>query len=109
MSDQCVSCDEEVTSNNKAILCDLCESWEHMVCIRQSDRPTEALYDALVSCRSKAIVFICTKCRKRGSIVKRLMQHVYDCTRAEDEWLASARQLEENSRTVADLRKELRR
>ena len=39
--------------------------------------------------------------------VKRLLQHEYDSARAEDERLASVHLLEENSRTVADLRKEL--
>ena len=80
-----------------------------MSCIRQSERPIEALYEAMVSCRSKSIVFACTSCRKRGSIVKRLMQHEYESARAEDERLASARLLEQRHQTIADLQKELER
>ena len=94
MDNKCVTCQEEVSSEDRAILCDLCESWEHVSCIRQSERPSEGLYEAMVSCRSKAIVFACTNCRRRGSIVKRLMQHEYEGARAEDERLTSARPLE---------------
>ena len=60
-----------------------------MSCVRQSERPSEALYEVMVSCCSKAIVFACTSCRKHSSIVKRLIQHEYKSAHAEDEWLAS--------------------
>ena len=60
-----------------------------MSCIRQNKRPIEALYEAMMSYRSKVIGFVCTSCRMHGSIVKRLMQHEYKSTRAEDDWLAS--------------------
>ena len=109
MENQCVTCREEVNSDDKAILCDLCDSWEHVVCIRKSERPSEALYEAMVSCRSKAIVFACTSCQKRGSIVKRLMQYEYESARAEDERLASARLLEERDRSVASLQAEIQK
>ena len=74
MDNKCVTCHEEVSSEDRAIPCDLCESWEHVSYIRQSERPSEALYEAMVSCRSNSIVFVCTSCRMHGSIVKRLMQ-----------------------------------
>ena len=77
--------------------------------IRQSERPCEAFYEAMVRCRSKAIVFACTSCRKRNSLVKRLMQHKYASARAEDERLASARLLKQRDQTIADLQKELER
>lgn len=57
INNNCVTCKEEVTSEEKAFLCDLCELWEHVNCISQSERPSEALYEAMVSCHSKAIVF----------------------------------------------------
>ena len=76
---------------------------EHVACIKKSERPSKALYEAMVSFRSKAIVFTCTSCQKRGSIAKRLMQHEYERSRVEEERLASARLLEERDRTVANL------
>ena len=91
MANQCVSCKKDVAVEDKAILCDLCEEWEHVACVRQSDRPSEALYEAMVSCCTKALVFSCTACRKEGSIVKRLLKHELESARAEDERLASAR------------------
>ena len=94
---------------NKAILCDLCEEWEHVACIRQSDRPSEALYEAMVSCRTRALVFSCTVCRKEGSIVKRIMKHEYERARAEDERLASARALSDRDEQLYKLQEELRK
>ena len=81
--------------------------WEHVPCIRQSERPSAGLYEAMVRCHSKAIVFVCTNCRRRGSIVKRLMQYEYESACAEDEWLASALLLEQRDQTIADLQKEV--
>ena len=92
---------------NKAILCDLYEEWEHVACIRQSDRPSEALYEAMVSCRTRALVFSCTVCRKEGSIVKRLIKHEYERAPAEDEWLASAHALSDRDEQLYKLREEL--
>ena len=62
MAEQCVTCREQVNSEDKAILCEMCESWEHVVCIEASERPSEALYNTMVSCRSKAVMFTCTSC-----------------------------------------------
>ena len=109
IGNKCVTCQEKVSSEDIAILCDLCESWEHVPCISQSEGPSEGLYEAMMSCHSKAIVFACTNCRRRGSIVKRLMQHEYESARAEDERLASARLLEQRDQTIADLQKEVER
>ena len=60
-------CKNNVEVEDKAILCDLCEQWEHVACIKQSDRPSEALHEAMVSCRSKALLFSYQYCMpKRG-------------------------------------------
>ena len=53
------------------------------------NRPSEALYEDMVSCHTRALVFSCTVCQKEGSIVKRLLKHEYERAHAEDEWLAS--------------------
>ena len=55
-----------------ALACDICEEWEHMSCLRGPDKLDEALYTALNNCRNKAILFVCTKCRKKGSVSKHL-------------------------------------
>ena len=107
MANQCVSCKKDVAVEDKAILCDFCEEWEHVACVRQSDRPSEALYEAMVSCRTKALVFSCTACRKEGSIVKRLFKHELESARAEDERLASARALSDCNEQSYKLREEL--
>ena len=105
MTEQCVTCRKEVSSKEKAILCEMCESWEHVACIRASERPSEALYEAMVSCRSKAVVFTFMSCRKRGSIVKRIMQHELESVHADEE--RSAHLLEQKGETVARLEAEL--
>ena len=95
MENRCVSCKEEVGEEDKAVECDLCDQWEHMLCVRSADRPTESMYQALMENRSKAILYICTQCRKRGSIAKRLCKHDLEYERACEERLASARALNE--------------
>ena len=75
MDSPCVVCGNEVQSAEKGFQCDLCEQWEHVDCIRRSDRPNEAVYEALVKRPCKALLFMCTRCRQKGSITKRLMQH----------------------------------
>ena len=89
------------------ILCDLCEQWEHVACMKQSDRPSEALYEAMVSCRSKALLFSCTACRKEGSIVKQLMKHELERAHAEDERLASDRAMGDLEKQLYQLREEI--
>lgn len=107
MANRCVSCKKDVAVEDRAILCDLCEGWEHVACMRQSDRPSEALYEAMVSCRTKALLFSCAACRKEGSIVKRLLKHELESARAEDERLASARALSDCNEQLGKLRDEL--
>ena len=108
MENSCVTCSNEVGVEDKALMCDLCEKWEHVECIRLSDRPTEALYAELVRCRTRSLIFTCTKCRTKGSVVKRLVESEYQCARATDERLASARQLELAHKQIAALDIELK-
>jgi len=103
MENSCVICSNEVGVEDKALICDLCERWEHMECIQLSDQPTEALYAELVRCRTRSLIFTCTKCRTKGSMVKRLVESEYQCTHATDERLASARQLKLAHKQIAAL------
>ena len=93
--EQCVVCKNEVLDDDKALECDLCEKWEHVTCVRAVDRPQEAMYQALIDNRSKAIMYVCSQCRKPGSVSKRLLKYDCELERAEDERLASARALDE--------------
>ena len=70
--DDCRTCRKEVEQEERALMCDFCKGWEHVSCVRECDTPSEALYDALVSCRSKAIVYGCTSCQKKSSTAKRV-------------------------------------
>ena len=92
MAYQCVSCKKDVEDDESAIECDLCDQWEH---IRSTERPTESMYQALMENRSKAILYICTQCTKRGSISKCLCKQDMEYERACGERLASTRTLDE--------------
>ena len=44
----------------------------HMDCVRECDQPDEQLYEALVRCpTSRSILYVCSPCCNKGSIVKR--------------------------------------
>ena len=68
--DDCGTCQKEVEQEERPFMCDLCEGWEHVACVRECDRPCEALYDALASCRSKSLghrKLMCAVCQKKVS------------------------------------------
>ena len=63
---------------------------------------------------SKAILHVCTRCQRKGSVAKRMLEKELDLTRvtndlarATDEWLARARQLELLSKELHELHAEL--
>ena len=92
----CVVCEGDVGDKERALQCEICEDWEHVDCIRECERPDGALYDALVRCRTKCLSFICTRCRKKGSLIKQFMKHEYELAHVQDERLASARLLDQS-------------
>ena len=69
---QCVVCKKKVEDEEQGLKCDLCDQWEHMECVRSMDRPSKSMYEALTENRSKAILYVCSCCRKQGSVSKRL-------------------------------------
>ena len=99
--DPCITCKREVEPDHQAIECDYYEEWEHVECMKECDRPSEEIYQALVRCRGiKTIQFVCSRCRKKGSIVKRMLGRDCELTcvsselaHATDEKLASVCQL----------------
>ena len=70
--DPCVICNNEVGNADKAMECSICERWEHITCVKRRDRPDDELYEAMVRClTSRSILYVCSPCRKMGSIAKR--------------------------------------
>ena len=72
--DLCTRCEIEVTNDAEALQCDLCSEWEHRICIRECDRPSVELYAALTTGPCKAILFVCSQCRRKGDVARRLFQ-----------------------------------
>ena len=69
--DACGTCGREVQSEQPAMECDVCERWEHVECMRQPDRIAERLYRALMANPSKALLFCCTICHRKGCIINK--------------------------------------
>ena len=70
----CSTCKKEVLDEEEALLCDICEWWEHFKCIKECDRPTAQCYNVLTESPSKSIVFTCSRCRRKGTLARRLFQ-----------------------------------
>ena len=73
-SDLCSTCQKEVEEGHEALQCDICERWEHLLCIKVCHRPTTECYNVLSASPSKALVFACSHCRHKGPLVRRLQQ-----------------------------------
>ena len=69
----CSTCQKEVEEGHEALQCDIFERWEHL-CIKVCHRPTTECYNVLCTSPSKALVFTCSRCRHRGTLVRRLQQ-----------------------------------
>lgn len=67
MMEQCVVCKEVVGEEVNALECDLCDWWEHVACIWPINRPMENIEST-----SMAIMYVCSQCRKQGSVAKHL-------------------------------------
>ena len=104
--DNCVTCEETTSAEDQAMECDLCDGWEHVGCVRQCDRLSHELYEALKTCRSKALLYVCTHYRKKGSVIKRLHEHEVESARAHEQQLASAQANEQISELVRELKDE---
>ena len=70
----CSTCHQEVEADDAALLCEVCEQWEHIECIRVCDRPSLELYTILSVSSSKALVFTCTACRRKGTLARQLAE-----------------------------------
>ena len=103
VTNPCSVCNEEVHDEDKALNCDLCDTWEHQDCIRQADRLSEELYHSITHCNNKSIVIVCTACRHKGSLGKRLLKYELESARVNEQLLASERLLEERQRTIERL------
>jgi len=65
--DTCVTCKREVKQDDRALHCDLCKVWEHLICIKVCDRPTNESYIALTQSLYRSLIFACMKCRHKGT------------------------------------------
>jgi len=100
---KCSTCGKAVRNDDKALLCELCDEWEHQTCVRQVDQLSEELYQSIMACTSKNIVYMCTACRNKGSPSKRLLKLEFECARINEQRLASEQLLDERQRTVDSL------
>ena len=57
-------------------------------------------------CRSKALLYVCTHCRKKGSVIKCLHEDEVENTRVHKQRLASVQTNERLSELVGELREE---
>ena len=96
----CLVCNDEITNDDKVLMCDIRETWEHRHCIRQADHLSEELYHNITVCNSKSIVYLCTACRQRGSLDKRLLKYELEGARANEQRLASKHLLEERQHMI---------
>ena len=69
----CSTCEKEVLEDQEALLCDLCEWWEHVHCMKVCDRPSTQCYKALTELPCNSIVFTCSRCRRKGTLARRLL------------------------------------
>ena len=63
----------EVKEDDEVLQSDLCEVWEHLICIKVCDRATNNCYAALSQSFCKSLVFTCMKCRRKGNPARRLL------------------------------------
>ena len=66
----CSLCNEDIHNDDKALNCDLCDTWQHQDCIRQVDHLSEELHCSITFCISKRIVFVWTARKHKGSLNK---------------------------------------
>ena len=60
--------------DQEALLCDLCEWWKHVHCIKVCDRPTTQCYQALTESPCDSIMFTCLRCRRECTLARRLLR-----------------------------------
>jgi len=105
----CSTCGDEVKNDDRALQCEICDMWEHQYCVREEDRLTEDLYKSITICSSKSIVYACRTCRDKGSLGKRLFKLELECTRVNEQRLASKSLPEERQRMIDSLLNEKQR
>ena len=84
----CSLCNEDVHNYDKALNCDLCDTWEHQDCIRQVDHLSKELHCSTF-CISKSIVFVWTAHKHKGSLNKRLHAQIWTCMQTSSCWPAN--------------------
>ena len=86
---QCIICKKKVEDEEQGLECYLCDHWKHIECVRLVDRPSESMYEALTENRSKAILYVCSRCCNQLSVSKHLYKFEMEYECACEEWLVS--------------------
>jgi len=66
--DACITCGGEV-KEDETLQCDLYEVWEYLKYIKVCNRPSHECYVTLTQSICKSLVFTCTKCRHKGTVM----------------------------------------
>ena len=86
----CSLCSKEVHNNDKALNCDLCDTWEHQDCISQVDHQSEVVCHSIALCSGKSIVFVWTASKHKGSFDKKLFKYELESMHANEKcWPAN--------------------
>ena len=101
--DQCATCGKIVGETQDAMSCELCSKWEHVCCVRQRERPSKALYQALVDCNTRCLMYVYSCCQRQGPVAQRLFQYEKETAHANNERLASVHLLEEREALIREL------
>ena len=91
---------------DKAMECDFCNQWEHLACVRRRERPSEGLYQELMHCHIKSVLYVCSCCCRKGPMPQCLCQLEKKLARVDKSWLASAHYLEEWEVLIKELRQQ---
>ena len=91
---------EDIHNDDKAMNCDLCDTWEHQDCIRRVDHLSEEFHCSITFCISKSIVFMWTACKHKGSLNKRMFKYELESMHANKQLLARKWLLEEQQQMV---------
>ena len=95
-----MSCTKPTQADDKAMACDVCDNWEHVGCLRRCDKLSDELSEALQLCRSRALMYVCTRCRVKGPISE------VASARAQEERPDSAQRIDELSECIRELPEE---
>ena len=103
MDQPCVSCKKYTTTDEKVMACDVYDNREHISCLCHCDILSQELYEALKECCGRTLLYVCTRYRARGSIVKHFHEHEIESTCVQEQWLTCTQRLDKLSECIREL------